>query len=271
MAKVKYLDQIAMNGKIVMKTLLTLTILFIFASCRPKGANVESKNGNAETIDSKAQEIERKGREYLQPLLHVGESPADLVRRFGNPVDKHVISSNEVCLSFSFSDRNQAAENAGVGGFDAFFVSNRLSHWRPSYRDPAFSASPPGHPLFTSDKELFKLFVETDSLKNSLEALDSKGSADASDLKVPPDLVFEAKVIVGNYTSQTKTNKMMFLTINDQDVPKMENLTKNNVGKRMLIVCRGEVISAPVIMMPIASNKFQFQVQDSGFLDRLKK
>jgi preprotein translocase subunit SecD len=83
--------------------------------------------------------------------------------------------------------------------------------------------------------------------------------------------VFEAKVIVGNYTSQTKTNKMMFLTINDQDVPKMENLTKNNVGKRMLIVCRGEVISAPVIMMPIASNKFQVQVQDSGFLDRLKK
>ncbi len=260
-----------MNGKIVMKTLLTLTILFIFASCRPKGANVESKNGNAETIDSKAQEIERKGREYLQPLLHVGESSADLVRRFGNPTQKMEISSNELCLDFFFFDQNRAAENAGVGGFTAFFVSNQLSRWVPIYQGSRISASPPGHPLFTSDKETFKLFVETDSLKNSLEALDSKGSADASDLKIPPDLVFEAKVIVGNDTSQTKFNKMMFLTINDQDVPKLNSLTENNLGKRMLIVCRGEVISAPVIMMPIASSKFQFQVQDSGFLDRLKK
>src|ERR1035438_2831561 len=267
----------AMVKKRITNPLLALITVLAFSLGNLKAADVESTNGKSETIDSKAHEIERKALEYLQPLLHVGESPSNLVARFGNPVAEHVISSdeacysNEVCLSFSFSDRNQATENAGVGGFDAFFVSNRLSHWRPSYRDPAFSASPPEHPFFTSDKETFKVFVETDGLNNFLEAFDSKGSADENDIKVPPDLAFEAKVIVGNATSQTKTNKMMFLTINDQDVPKMENLTKNNVGKRMLIVCRGKVISAPVIMMPIASNKFQFQVQDSGFLDRLKK
>jgi hypothetical protein len=51
--------------KIITKTLLTLIALLIFASCRPKGTNVELKNGNPETIESKAQEIERKGREYL--------------------------------------------------------------------------------------------------------------------------------------------------------------------------------------------------------------
>jgi hypothetical protein len=250
---------------------LALTIVLAFSLGNPKAADVQSKNGNAETIDSKAQEIERKGREYLQPLLHVGESPADLVRRFGNPTQKMEISSNELCLDFFFFDQNRAAENAGVGGFTAFFVSNQLSRWVPIYQGSRISASPPRHPLFTSDKETFKLFVETDSLKNSLEALDSKGSADASDLKIPPDLVFEAKVIVGIDTNQIKANKTMFLTINDQDVPKMKSLTQNNIGKRMLIVCRGKVISAPIIMMPIASNKFQFQVQDSGFFDRLKK
>jgi len=235
-----------------------------FSTCCTKAADLESKNGKSETIESKAQE-------YLQPLLHVGESPADLVARFGNPVDKHVISSNEVCLSFSFSDRNRAAENAGVGGFDAFFDNNRLSHWRPIYRGPRISTSPPKNPLFTSDKETFKLFVETDSLNNFLEAFDSKGSADASDVKIPPDLVFEAKVIVGNDTNQTSTNKTMFLTINDQDIPKMKSLTQNNIGKRMLIVCRGEVIAAPVINMAIDSNKLLFPVKNSEFLDRLKK
>jgi hypothetical protein len=257
--------------KIITKTLLALIVLVAFPACRTQAADVESKNGDAETIDSKAHEIERKAQEYLQPLLHVGESPADLVAQYGNPVDKHVISSNEVCLSFSFSDRNQAAENSGVGGFDAFFVSNRLSHWRPIYQDPPIKIFPLEPPIFTSDKETFKLFIETDSQNKFLEAFDSKGSADENDLKIPPNLAFEAKVSVGNATSQTKTNKMMFLTINDQDVPKMENLTRNNVGKRMLIVCRGKIISAPVIMMPIASNKFQFQVQDSRFLDHLKK
>lgn len=253
-----------MNAKKITKTLLTLIVLVSFSACRTKAADVESTNGKSETIKSKAQE-------YLQPLLHVGESPADLVGRFGDPVAENVISSNAVCLSFSFSDRNQAAENAGVGGFDAFFVSNHLSHWRPTYRDPMFSASPPKHPFFTSDKETFKLFVETDSLNNFLEAFDSKGSADASDLKISPDLVFEAKVIVGNDASPTKTNKTMFLTINDQDIPKMKSLTQNNIGKRMLIVCRGEVIAAPVINMAIDSNKLLFPVKNAGFLDRLKK
>lgn len=253
-----------MNAKIITKTLLTLIVLVSFSACRTKAADFESKNGKSETIESKAQE-------YLQPLLHVGESPSNLVARFGDPVAKNVISSNAVCLSFSFSDRNHAAESAGVGGVDAFFVGNRLSHWRPIYRGPAIKTSPPEHPIFTSDKEMFKLFIETDSLINSLADLDSKGSADASDLKISPDLVFEAKVIVGIDTNQTKANKTMFLTINDQDIPKMKSLTQNNIGKRMLIVCRGEVIAAPVINMAIDSNKLLFPVKNAGFLDRLKK
>jgi hypothetical protein len=257
--------------KRIMNPLLALIVVLAFSLGNPKAADVESKNGNPETIDSKAHEIERKAQEYLQPLLHVGESSTGLVARFGDPVAQHVISSNEVCLSFSFSYRNQAAENAGVGGVDAFFVSNRLSHWRPIYRGPRISTSPPKNPFFTSDKETFKLFVETDSLTNSLEALDSKGSADASDLKIPPDLEFEAKVIVGIDTNQTKANKTMFLTINDQDIPKMKSLTQNNIGKRMLIVCRGEVIAAPVINMAIDSNEFMVPVKNSEFLDRLKK
>jgi len=63
----------------------------------------------------------------------------------------------------------------------------------------------------------------------------------------------------------------MFLTINDQDIPKMKSLTQNNIGKRMLIVCRGEVIAAPVINMAIDSNEFMVPVKNSEFLDRLKK
>jgi len=51
----------------------------------------------------------------------------------------------------------------------------------------------------------------------------------------------------------------------------MKSLTQNNIGKRMLIVCRGEVIAAPVINMAIDSNKLLFPVKNSEFLDRLKK
>jgi hypothetical protein len=257
--------------RITTKTLLTLIVLSIFASCRPKGADFESKKGNTETIESNAQEIERKAQEYLQPLLHVGESQEDMVRRFGSPMHTMEISSNELCLDFLFSDQNHAAENAGVGGFDAFFVSNRLSHWLPIYQGPRFGAPSTEHAFFKSDKETFKWFVESDGLKNTLEALDSKGSTDASDLKIPPDLVFEAKVIIGNDTSQSSTNKMMLLTISDKDVSKMKSLSENNLGKRILVVCRNVVIAAPVINEPIASNQILISLKNIEFLEHLKK
>jgi hypothetical protein len=77
-----------MNAKIITKSLLTLIVLLIFASCCLKGADVKSNNSNSNTIESGAQEIKRKAQEYLQPLLHVGESPADLVGRFGDPAQK---------------------------------------------------------------------------------------------------------------------------------------------------------------------------------------
>ena len=65
--------------------------------------------------------VEEKARAYLQPLLHIGESPTNLIERFGAPVFKSETPSNELCLTFRFSIHNQATHNAGVGGFDAFF------------------------------------------------------------------------------------------------------------------------------------------------------
>jgi hypothetical protein len=57
----------------------------------------------------------------------------NLIKRFGLPTEQTEISSNELRLMFLFSDQNYEAEKAGVGGFDAFFVSNRLTRWLPIY------------------------------------------------------------------------------------------------------------------------------------------
>jgi hypothetical protein len=250
---------------------LALFVLLILVSCSPnKNRPEQNSNSKPETIDQRAQEMEQQAQEYLKPLLRVGESPTNLVEQFGPSAREDEISSNEYCLTFFFSGRNRTAENAGVGGFDAFFVSNRLSRWLPIYKDSVYGGSAVGTSPIILGEQTFSVFIQGDSLTSLLNTFDLEGSADASDLKSSPNIVFKARVSLGNNESLTSTNNIMTLVIGNQYVPKLKTFTEDNIGKRVMIVCHGKIIAAPFISEPLSSDQVMITVKDSRVLDILQ-
>jgi preprotein translocase subunit SecD len=110
----------------------------------------------------------------------------------------------------------------------------------------------------------------TDSLTNVLKTFDSEGSAVTSSLKISPDLAFKAKVFAGSSVPGNSGEITVILVLNDQDAPKLKELTENNFGKRTLLVCRNKVIAAPAISEPITSKQLKFNVKDPMALDSLR-
>ena len=81
-----------------------------------------------------ASNIEQKAREYLQPLLHIGDTTNSLIARFGAPFYQYETGEHELAMYFYFPDQDHAALAAGVGGFTGFFTNNQLSYWDPIYQ-----------------------------------------------------------------------------------------------------------------------------------------
>ena len=77
-----------------------------------------------------------------------------------------------------------------------------------------------------SSNEVFKLFIASEGFPNLLERLDSHGAANADGLKAPPDLTFEAQMLVHSDISSIPTNTIVTLIIQDRVVPKLESLTE---------------------------------------------
>ncbi len=59
----------------------------------------------------------------------------------------------------------------------------------------------------------------------------------------------------------------MILDLKEQDATKLNSLTENQWGKRLLIVCRNKVIAAPVLSTTLAAKQISFAVKYSGTLD----
>ena len=83
-------------------------------------------------------------------------------------------------------------------------------------------------------------------------------------------MVFKAKVFSGNSGLANASEKSVILVMNSQDASKLKKLSEENLGKRMLIACRGKVIAAPLIKEPLTSNQLVFTVKDSRVLDNLR-
>ena len=93
---------------------------------------------NAENLDLVVRggsvDLEVNAKNYLQPMLHIGDSSTNVMARFGLPISQYETGMHELCMYFMFSDTNHAATLAGVGGFTGFFTNNQLSHWEPIYK-----------------------------------------------------------------------------------------------------------------------------------------
>ena len=77
---------------------------------------------------------QQQARRYVQSLVHPGESSEEVKKQFGNPIKEYETQTHQRCLTYLFSDDNQAAKNAYVAGFEVFFVSNRVDSCEPIFQ-----------------------------------------------------------------------------------------------------------------------------------------
>jgi hypothetical protein len=108
-------------------TLLILLLSQVIISCKPRARNDRLR------ID-KELSLQRAADEYLRGVLQVGESSTNLIDRFGPPSFSSTTPTKETCYTFYLPDESNAVAIAGISGFDAFFVSNRLTRWFPIYQ-----------------------------------------------------------------------------------------------------------------------------------------
>ncbi len=109
------------NMKIISVTILFIFFTLIFASCRQKTKE-----------EVKSIDLNVSARNYLQPMLQIGDYSTNIIARFGLPIRQYETGTHELCMYFLFSDTNHAA--TGVGGFAGFFTNNQLAHWEPIYK-----------------------------------------------------------------------------------------------------------------------------------------
>jgi hypothetical protein len=120
-------------------------------------------------------------------------------------------------------------------------------------------------------EQSFQLFLAAGGLTNIVTSINSEGSADASNLKVPPDLTLKAKVSAWNSGNQRRPDEqIVMLVVSEKDAAKLKGLSEDNFGKRLLIVCRNKAIAAPTLSVPLVSTQLTFTVKNSAVLDSLR-
>jgi hypothetical protein len=210
----------------------------------------------------------------LDELIKSGMTEVQVTNTFGpaTPEMRDVEGSNVIITYLFFPEQIKHDSKVHLVGFSVDIDNGRVTSWS-GIDGESFSTfqTVTSSQAATSLGEMrFEIFIETDSLTNTLDMLDSNGRADVSDLKLAPDVVFEAQAFAHRDEKASSTNAILFLVLSDNDVPKLRELSENNLGKRMLIVCRNEAIASPRILMPLTSNKIEFSVSDLELLSRLK-
>jgi hypothetical protein len=211
------------------------------------------------------------GKAELDALIKPDMTVAEITNTFGSSgLEMEGMEQDSTTITYLFSPeaiRNE--KGLHLAGFDVNIRNGRAVGWS-AIDTESFNQfpSPTSKEETTIGEENFKLFIQTDFLTNALSNLDSGVVVNESDLKISPDMVFKAQVSVSD---DSDTNKTVLLIIDNQQVPQLKTLTENNFGKRMLVVCRGKVIAAPSIVMPLDSNKLLLKVKDANFFDSLKK
>ena len=110
--------------KLVASFLLAVVLL---VACRDKAVFASPDSGASYTNS-----IAEFASAYLQSRLYVGEDLTNVITQFGNPFFVEKPKAGKQDIVFSVSDRNIAAKALGLGGFQAWFTSNKLTQWFPT-------------------------------------------------------------------------------------------------------------------------------------------
>jgi hypothetical protein len=217
-----------------------------------------------------AGETNQNAQNYLQSILHVGESPRDLIERFGPPLGKFETQSNELCLDFHFSDQNQtsAARSAGVRGFAAFFVSNKLVHWDPVYesRSAQFENSSVKHApfAFKANHAVIMFSVVSQEQRDDEVYVNTPKFPNLGYIKKSPDLaIFSGQYIA--YDSTQNATPTIELLLSREDGEKLHTLTSENVGSQMALLVDTQIVLAPYVQGPISDGQVTLELSKPSY------
>jgi hypothetical protein len=249
----------------IMKSGLVLAVLGLLISVIGCNRNQTRPNQNGPHITKAYAEAD------LANLIKPGMSMADITNEFGHPGGEISLSDEAQLFTYMFPlQTRNPGEGPHLTGFSVDIKNGHVISWSP-ITGMTGGAIQPGSSQGSFGEQLFELFIVNDNLTNIVNAVESKGSVDMSDLNIAPDFGFGATVFAGDSTSGRPGEKSVILVMANQDVPMLKKLTENNFGKRFLIVCRHKVIAAPVISGPVASSQLLFTVQNGKVLDELRK
>jgi hypothetical protein len=203
----------------------------------------------------------------LTKLIIPGMSAEEVTNRFGTPNSTIEIDQDTVLFMYNFPLQPQN-EALHLAGFDIYIKNGNVVKWSPTM-EQSWQNYGPGSSPSSLVEQSFQVFLATGNLTNVANTIDTEGSADASNLRTSPDLAFQAQVFAGSSGSERPEERTVILVVSDQDAGKLKDLTEQNFGKRLLIVCRNKVIAAPVISSPLNSRQLMFTVK-SSVLDILR-
>jgi hypothetical protein len=198
----------------------------------------------------------------INKLIVPGISEADVTKQFGSPGSISEIGQGAVMWTYSFPLQPEKA-GLHLAGFSIYLRDGKVEKWSPIMEE-ARQTFQAGGTQGSFGEQTFQVFLATEAQTNVVNAVDSRGSADASDLEVAPDLEFKAKVFAGSGSNERPGEQTVILVISEQDASKLKDLSENNFGRRLLIVTRRQVIAAPAISAPLASRQFIFTVKNSA-------
>ena len=233
---------------------ILLTALLLVAGCSQEPQNAIPQQGRAQN-----QRIYTESE--LNQLISSGMSQNQITNAFGPPRSTIEISEGVVRMVYLFP-LNPQRSGLQLAGFSVFLKDGTVVKWLPDMGESHMSFQ--GRQTKPSAKELpFKLFVETDSLTNFVSVIESRGSADGFGLNMTPDLVVAAQVFAGKSGDESPDEQTVILVVSEGDVSAFSKLTKNNLGKKLLVMYRDKFVAAPTISGSVASRQLQFTVKDS--------
>jgi outer membrane protein assembly factor BamE (lipoprotein component of BamABCDE complex) len=245
-----------------MKTNLFLSSLVV-ASALMVGCRQESP-GDAQTAHSSMAFTE----DDLKRLIAPGMTAAEVTNTFGSP-DLVTETHQDTFLLIYWFPLPAQKKGLHLAGFNIYVKSGNVITWSPimqEWQETIHAGSEQG----SFGEHSFQIFRVTGSLTNLAITVDAEGSADASRLEASPDMAFKAQVFAGIGGGELPGEQTVILVVNDQDAAKLNDLSENNFGERLLIVCHNKVIAAPAVSAPLASKQLIFTVKNPVVLDILR-
>jgi hypothetical protein len=108
---------------------ITPKLIFIAIACM--SFVLLSCTQNQSTPEGPAESPTQQARDFLQLLVHIGDSRSNLITEFGAPFIEFTTEMHQVSITFMLPASDHAAHAAHASGFTVFCTNNSVVDWDP--------------------------------------------------------------------------------------------------------------------------------------------